>query len=112
MLNLIENIRKHGVMNMRAKVEVIGGAWDGKEVAISNTSHIGRDSANEIALPMDRSVSRCHACLKLTEEGYTLEDLASSNGTFVDERQVKEPLLLVDGQVFTVGHTALKIKYQ
>lgn len=97
---------------MEAKIEVIGGALDGKTVMISGTSHIGRDTTNEIALPQDRFVSRRHARLRLTPEGYLLEDLKSSNGTFIEERAVREPLLLVDKQVFTVGRTALRITYQ
>lgn len=96
---------------MEAKIEVIGGAMDGKEVQICNTSYIGRDTTNEIAIPTDRFISRRHACLRLTPEGYSLEDLASSNGTFIDEQRIKGPLLLIDKQVFTVGRTALRIKY-
>ena len=96
---------------MEAKIEIIGGAMDGKEVQISNTSYIGRDTTNEIAIPTDRFISRRHACLKLMEEGYILEDLSSSNGTFINEQRVQCPLLLTDKQIFTVGRTALRIKY-
>lgn len=97
---------------MFARIEVIGGALDGKEVVISNTVNIGRDPGNDIALPMDRLISRRHACLKLSPEGYLLEDLSSANGTYIDEKKVQEPLLLVNGQIFKVGKTALKITYQ
>lgn len=49
--------------------------------------------------------------LQVWTNGYLLEDLNSTNGTFVDEEPVKKPILLPDGQVFKVGRSTLKISY-
>jgi two-component system NtrC family sensor kinase len=48
---------------------------------------IGRDSANGIQLH-DTEVSRRHAELRRTGAGFTLTDLASSNGTYVNGQQI------------------------
>ena len=96
---------------MKAKIEVIGGEMDGVEKIISNTASIGRDKTCDISIPVDRYVSKKHAMLRLWSEGYLLEDLGSTNGTFVDEEPVNKPILLSNGQVFKVGKTILKINY-
>ena len=49
--------------------------------------HVGRKSSNEIAFDA-RCVSRHHAKLVCTNQGLTVIDLGSSNGTFLDGRRV------------------------
>ncbi len=53
---------------------------------------IGRSRDNDIVFP-DQSVSRRHARIVKTERGYLLTDLGSFNGTFLNDRSVKESLL-------------------
>jgi pSer/pThr/pTyr-binding forkhead associated (FHA) protein len=96
---------------MKAKVEIIGGAMDGIEMVISKTAFIGRDKNCEISIPVDRYISKKHAMLRLWSEGYILEDLGSTNGTYVNEEPVVKPVLLTNGQTFKVGRTLLKISY-
>lgn len=96
---------------MNAKIEVIGGVMDGVEMQISKTAFIGRDKSCDISIQGDRFISKKHAMLRLWSEGYLLEDLGSTNGTFVNEQPVQEPTLLTNGQHFKVGRTLLKISY-
>ena len=49
---------------------------------------LGRDSACNLQIH-DTEVSRQHAELRRTENGFTISDLRSSNGTFVNGRRVK-----------------------
>src|SRR3990172_12270718 len=66
---------------------------------------IGRSPECDLVIP-DRQVSRRHARLRRTEEGYLLEDLKSKNGTFVNGAPVEEPVLLQDGDVVQVALAA------
>ncbi len=64
---------------------------------------LGRDPMSDIVLP-DPEVSRQHARLTLTDDGYQLQDLGSTNGTFVDGiRLGSEPILLQHGQEILLG---------
>lgn len=97
---------------MKAKIEVIGGPADGKEFLISKTSFIGRETTCEVAIAEDRFISKKHAVLRMTNAGYHLEDLDSTNGSFIDGIQVHKPMLLNHNQIFKVGTTLLQIRYE
>ncbi|MCG6961940.1 MAG: RDD family protein [Acidobacteria bacterium] len=62
---------------------------------------VGRSDDNAIVLG-DASVSRHHAQLTKTGEGYVLKDLGSANGTFVNNHRTVEQLLR-DGDVILFG---------
>src|SRR5439155_1286905 len=53
---------------------------------------IGRDPQNDVVLD-DRRVSRKHAEIRLRLGRYTLYDLQSTNGTYVNGRRVAEKVL-------------------
>ena len=53
---------------------------------------IGRDPQNDVVLD-DRRVSRKHAEVRLRLGRYTLYDLQSTNGTYVNGRRVAEKVL-------------------
>jgi hypothetical protein len=53
---------------------------------------IGRSSKNVIHLD-DKSVSSSHARITLTDEGHLLEDLGSSNGTYVNGQRIEKAVL-------------------
>lgn len=67
---------------------------------------IGRSSQATIQIDHE-SVSRRHALLKLGESQATLEDLGSTNGTYVNDEPVQERVLR-DGDFIKVGRTILK----
>ena len=62
---------------------------------------IGRDPQNDVVLD-DRRVSRKHAEIRLRLGRYTLYDLQSTNGTYVNGRRVAEKVL-DDGDAISVG---------
>lgn len=65
---------------------------------------IGRGSKNDIIIH-DNEISREHCRLLHTGDGYTLEDMNSSNGTFVNSQRVVKPLLLRHGFYIELGDT-------
>jgi pSer/pThr/pTyr-binding forkhead associated (FHA) protein len=66
---------------------------------------IGRDRDNHIIID-DRFVSRHHIQLQLRSGNYTLFDIQTQGGTFVNDVSVKEHRLQ-PGDVIRIGHTRL-----
>lgn len=64
-------------------------------------NQIGRADQNEIQI-VKPGISRQHATVELTAEGYILRDLKSNNGTYVNGDRITEHLL-TDGDVVEVG---------
>jgi hypothetical protein len=67
---------------------------------------IGRDVSNDIVIN-DAEVSRNHARLTAQSGGYLLEDLASTNGTFVNGQRLIGPKLVSAGDVIGLGETVV-----
>lgn len=88
------------------------GPHQGLEVPLSSELlHIGRDEWCDISLPLDKKVSRHHGELKVTDDGISLRDLSSSNGTFVDNTRVFDAPLLPDS-TFQVGQSQFRIRWK
>jgi pSer/pThr/pTyr-binding forkhead associated (FHA) protein len=69
---------------------------------------IGRDINNEIAIN-DPEISRRHCRLVQQAEGYTLEDLGSTNGTFVNEKRISGTHTLRHGESVRVGENVILV---
>ena len=96
---------------MKIKLEVLSGPTDGEIYHFNKSLGIGRDKTNELALPWDRFISRRHAKLLVAEPECFLEDLDSTNGTFINGDRLKGRIVLSNGQIFKVGRTWLQIEW-
>jgi hypothetical protein len=63
---------------------------------------IGRDADCDLVLP-DPSVSRWHAGLKRSADGWLLDDLGSTNGTLLNGWRVREPVPVRPGDQVSFG---------
>jgi pSer/pThr/pTyr-binding forkhead associated (FHA) protein len=63
---------------------------------------IGRDSSNGVAIN-DAEISRKHSRLSFQGGKYVLEDLGSTNGTFVNGQRLAGPVVLKPGDVIALG---------
>ena len=63
---------------------------------------IGRDAVNAVAIN-DAEVSRKHARLTFQGGKYVLEDLGSTNGTFVNGQRLVSSTVLKPGDVISLG---------
>ncbi len=69
---------------------------------------IGRDSTNEITIN-DAEISRRHARLTFQGGKYVLEDLGSTNGTFVNGQRLAGPRVLKAGEVVSFGEQIILV---
>jgi pSer/pThr/pTyr-binding forkhead associated (FHA) protein len=67
---------------------------------------VGRAPQNEVTLDA-KNVSRFHCQIKRENERLVIEDLGSTNGTYVNEVRITEPHILSVGDVVRIGHEQL-----
>jgi len=68
---------------------------------------IGRDDDNDITVDL-HTLSRRHAQLFARNQAHYIEDLRSTNGTFVNEAEISEPTALRNGDLIRCGGAVLK----
>ncbi|PHR97637.1 MAG: histidine kinase [Blastopirellula sp.] len=89
-----------------ASLFVIQGYDQGRRLELEDTPiTIGRDRNNGFHLE-DTEISRQHVELRPAEDGYILTDLNSSNGTFVNNQEVKQ-CELTNGDRIQLGRTLM-----
>lgn len=71
---------------------------------------IGRREDCDVSLSYDSQVSREHAVLIFEDGKFWLEDSNSTNGTYVDDEQIKGRVGIHPGQLFRVGRTWLRVE--
>lgn len=86
-----------------AMLLMVEGPWPGKRIFVEQpTLVVGRDAECDLVIP-DRQVSRRHAMVSQEEDGYTLQDLGSKNGTFVNGQELTGTHLLQDGDEIQIA---------
>lgn len=70
-------------------------------------STMGRAASNDVVVDLDPSVSRMHAVLERYPTGYSVRDLGSANGTFVNGEQVVGEQRLRTGDEIRLGNSAM-----
>lgn len=85
--------------------------WKDRTIAMDEASMtIGRDPSCQIRIDAP-GVSRRHAIIRADDPAAAvLEDLGSTNGTFVGGRRVRKPVVLEDGQSIRVGEATLMVR--
>ena len=74
----------------------VSGPTFGKIYAMVGAMSVGRNSDCDICIPIDE-ISRNHAKLQSGSDGVVVEDLASANGTFVNDQRVHAGTLVKPG---------------
>jgi hypothetical protein len=71
---------------------------------------IGRGGQNDIALGSDDYASARHARFEPRQDGVWVQDLGSTNGTFLNGARLERPRRLTPGDVVRVGETDLRFE--
>lgn len=69
---------------------------------------LGRDLANDVSIS-DPEVSRRHARFLMQEDNVIIEDLGSTNGTFLNGQRIASPQQLRAGDVITLGENIVMV---
>jgi hypothetical protein len=97
----------------RAKLVVLKSpALDaGEEVPVDSLPvAVGRGGQNEVPLDGDEFASAQHARFESKRDGLWVEDIGSTNGTFVNGARVTTPRRLSKGDIVRVGQTDFRVE--
>ena len=76
-------------------------------IEIRDALEIGRECDGVLVL--DAQASRRHALLSPRDRHVVVEDLGSTNGTFLDGEQISSAVVLVPGSMVQIGDTLLRL---
>ncbi len=79
-------------------------------IVLKDEVSLGRGEDNDIVIP-HASVSRTHARLLKRDGAYELTDLNSTNGSFVDDRQVRGSAVVANGSQLRLGDIRFVLRY-
>jgi pSer/pThr/pTyr-binding forkhead associated (FHA) protein len=80
---------------------------EGSVIALNHELVVGRDAGLDISLPSDGYASVRHARFVRNPDGDLVEDLRSTNGTFVNGERLVGSRPLHPGDLITIGQTQL-----
>ena len=91
-----------------ARLRVVSGPNAGQTVDVEEEIVIGREDT-DLTID-DDELSRRHAVVRRHANRLQVEDLGSTNGTFVDGTRIAEPTLLGGGAEIKIGTTVLVVE--
>jgi hypothetical protein len=71
---------------------------------------IGRGGQNDIAIGSDEYASARHARFEPRQDGVWVQDLGSTNGTYLNGMRLEHPRRLTRGDIVRVGETDLRFE--
>ena len=96
---------------LKAKLVVVGGDAKAKEVALRLPTVIGRGKDVSLTLPHPL-VSRRHTEIFEKDGCLYVKDLGSLNGTYVNNRRIKEEQKLPPNHLLTLGNVTFRAVYE
>lgn len=83
---------------MTWKIQAISGEFTGQEISIDRDMLVGRHQSADLVL-QSAEISRKHAAFLLKEQALYVQDLNSSNGSFVNDLRIADETLLKEGDI-------------
>lgn len=84
------------------------GPLDGRRIRVSSEIVIGREGA-DLSID-DQQVSRHHVRLRPVDGGLEVEDLASTNGSWLNGNQIAGATQMRPGDVLAIGGTSIELE--
>ena len=91
------------------KAALVEGPRKGKTFDLGEELIIGRGDKCQITLD-DSYVSQVHARIFAKGESFVLEDLGSTNGTYLNRRRITAPVELQRGDQVKIGKTVMELR--
>src|ERR1700712_3988207 len=92
-------------------LQVVAGNAAGSNIALHNELVIGRSTPGLGSLGGDSEISRVHSRVFHDPSGQlVVEDLGSTNGTFVNGNRIASPTVLRAGDQLRVGQTTMTVE--
>jgi len=101
---------EHGFKPTRLLVIASPELAEGATIEVSAPTVVGRDAQSGIRLDHDEYVSSRHARIEPRPEGAWVDDLGSTNGTFVNGSKLKKGRIAKAGDVIKIGATELQVQ--
>lgn len=102
--------RSRGRRSKALRLRVVAPAEQkGRTYDISDELTLGRATSCQISLPDDHFVSQLHARVYLRDGDVYVEDLGSTNGTYLNRRRLTHAMPVTKGDQIQVGKTVLEL---
>jgi hypothetical protein len=86
----------------------VGGPRAGETIKLADQMHLGRSSSNDVALDSS-TVSGQHALISRQGASYLLQDLGSTNGTWVNGVRIESETGISIGDAIHIGSTMIEV---
>jgi serine/threonine protein kinase len=110
-LNEAAQMEMTGSSELAAFLVVTSGDEADKCFGLRPISRLGRDLRFDIR-PHDAEISRQHAVITFDGTGFSIRDLNSANGTYVNDKRIELERELRHGDVVRIGNTTMRFDYQ
>jgi pSer/pThr/pTyr-binding forkhead associated (FHA) protein len=101
---------EHGLAPTHLLVIASPELREGQTIAVTAPTIVGRDEQSDIRLGRDEFASGRHARIEPRPDGALIDDLGSTNGTFVNGTKLKRAKLARAGDVIKIGATELQVQ--
>jgi pSer/pThr/pTyr-binding forkhead associated (FHA) protein len=89
---------------VREPVELSGKAW-----VLAGEVSIGRAAGCQVTID-DTYASQIHARIFNRDNQWQIEDLGSTNGTWLNRHKVAGPMVIKPGDVVQIGNTVMEMQ--
>jgi hypothetical protein len=101
---------EYGLPPRRLLVVTSPELQEGQTIEVAAPTTVGRDAHSGIRLDRDEFASATHARIEPRPDGAWVDDLGSTNGTFVNGTKLKRAQLAKVGDVIRIGATELQVQ--
>jgi EmrB/QacA subfamily drug resistance transporter len=91
-------------------LELVAETGARQQASLTKPLEIGRDAGADLPLPDDQLVSRLHARVSPTPDGFVVEDLGSRNGTWVNGARIEGPTVVGPDDEIRIGRAVLQVR--
>jgi pSer/pThr/pTyr-binding forkhead associated (FHA) protein len=102
-------LSRRALKQLPTTLKISHGKQAGLELPLAGGILIGRSSDCQLLLE-DDYVSTRHARITATPTGYQVEDLGSTNGTFLNNQRIGAPTPFREGDTLRIGRTLMSVE--